>query len=132
MSAEFATLAGRLEAERLMTSTCTGSRPTGRLTTDPVTGSDIPEADPIPLRGVCKVQAATPQAANTTAGEHAFIVERLQVHLPVGDPVVTGDLISIVSNPMDPSLEGLVFRLTELVRGTYRTAQRWDTELVTE
>lgn len=132
MRPEVLTIRGRKAAERLMSTTCTGSRPTGRLVTDPVSGSDTPEATPVALRGICKVQAATPQAASTTAGEHAFVVERLQVHLPVGDPVATGDLITVVANPMDPTLEGLVFRLTELVRGTYRTAQRWDTELVTE
>lgn len=122
----------RAEAEALMTTTCTVGRSTGAFVTDPNTGVDTPEVRPVVVRGICKVQAATPQAASPEAGGAVYTVERLQVHLPIGDPVQAGDAVTIVANPMDPRLEGLVFRLTELVRGTYRTAQRWDTELIAE
>lgn len=124
------TLLGRTAAERLMSTTCTVGRPTGQFVTDPNTGVDTPEVRPVTVRGVCKVQAATPQAATPVVGGSTYTVERLQIHLPIGDPVQAGDAVTIVSNPMDPGLEGLVFRLAELVRGTYRTAQRWDTELM--
>ena len=122
---------GRAAAESLMTTTCTVGRPTGEFVTHPDTGVDTPEVRPVAVRGICKVQAATPQAAAPVVGGQAITVERLQIHLPIGDPVRPGDTVTITGSPMDPALVGSVFRLTELARGTYRTAQRWDAELIT-
>lgn len=131
MRPEALTRKGRKWAESLMTTTCSVGRPTGGFDTDPNTGVDVPIIVPVAVRGICKVQAATPQADSPVVAGHPYTVERLQVHLPVGDPVKSGDAVTIIECPMDPALNGLVFRLTELVRGSYRTAQRWDTELIT-
>jgi hypothetical protein len=131
VSADAVTLLGRFAAERLMTTTCSVGRPTDEFVTNPNTGVDTPLVRDVPVRGVCKVQAATPQAASPEAGGAVFTVERLQIHLPVGDPVRVGDVVTVLDCPLDAGLNGLVFRLTELVRGSFRTAQRWDSELIT-
>ncbi|ALE91823.1 hypothetical protein AOC05_04960 [Arthrobacter alpinus] len=121
-------LRGREAAEFLMFETCTASRP-GVPFTDP----DGIVTSPLSTvyTGICKVQATVAQAASPVAGGHAFTVENLQLHFPVGSGVVTGDSALITSSRMDESNVGLAFRLVELARGSQRTAARWNVELVT-
>lgn len=121
----------RANAESLMSATCVVKRPTGATVTDPDTWQDVPELENVPSRGICKIQTATPQASYPEDGQVRLTLERLQLHMPIGDPVRDGDLVEILVDSIDPANNGLVFRLTELQRGTYRTAQRWDAELLT-
>src|SRR6185312_14774068 len=109
---------------------CTAARPTGGLVTDPETGVDEPQLAhvyPTPEQiaagnpGRCKVQTTVAQAASPDAGGHQFTVENLQLHFPVSAELRTGDQVTITES-WDPQLVGLVFRLVELARGTYRTA----------
>ena len=133
------TVAGQMQAELLMQDVCTGARPTGGFVTDPETGVDEPEfvrVYPTPAQiaagnpGRCKVQTTVAQAASPDAGGHQFTVENLQLHFPVSAELQTGDQVTVTES-WDPQLVGLVFRLVELARGTYRTADRWNVELVT-
>lgn len=117
------------EAEGLMRDTCTAARPTGGFVTDPVTGEDSPGFATV-YAGKCKVQTTVAQAASPDAGGHQFTVENLQLHFPVSAELQTGDQVTVTES-WDPQLVGLVFRLVELARGTYRTADRWNVELVT-
>lgn len=128
VSAESLTLQGRAVAESLMADSCTVQRPGPELT-DPDTGVVTPGLVEV-YAGACKVQGATAQAASPEAGGHAFVVESLQLHFPVSSALRIDDVVTIDSSPMDPDLVGLKFRLVELARGTFRTADRWNVELV--
>lgn len=117
-------------AEELMLDTCQVERSLG-LVTDPVTAV-VSEAWETVYAGKCKVAGDKTQAASPQAGGHVFTVEQLQVHLPVSALSVTGDRVTIQSAVLDADLVGTQFRLTELARGSYRTADRWNVELVTQ
>ncbi len=118
----------REQAESLMLDSCTVSRP-GPNVTDPVTGAVTPSLTPV-YSGACKVQGATAQAANPEAGGHAYVIESLQLHFPVSSQLQIDDVATITASTMDPDLVGSTFRLVELARGTFRTADRWNVELV--
>lgn len=128
MRPEAMTLRGRKRAERLMTDSCTASRP-GPNVTDPVTGAVTPSLTPV-YSGACKVQGATAQAASPEAGGHAYVIESLQLHFPVSSQLQIDDIATITASTMDPDLVGASFRLVELARGSFRTADRWNVELV--
>lgn len=129
INAESITMRGRAAAESLMRDTCVVER-RGDDVTDPVTG-EVTESWETLYAGACKVQGRTAQAANPVAGGHAFTVEQLMIHLPVSAGSMAGDRATVVTSNMDPDLVGLQLRLTELARGSYRTADRWNVELVT-
>lgn len=129
ISAEAVTLRGRQAAESLMIDTCLVERSLGEVT-DPVTGV-VSEGWLTVYEGVCKVQGRQAQASSPVAGGHAFTVEQLMIHLPVSAQSRLDDRVTIVTATMDPDLVGSTFRLTELARGTYRTADRWNVEAVT-
>ncbi|NKG22210.1 DUF6093 family protein [Paeniglutamicibacter terrestris] len=119
---------GRALAESLMLDSCMASRP-GPNVTDPITGAVTPSLTPV-YSGACKVQGATAQAANPEAGGHAYVIESLQLHFPVSSQLRIDDIATITASTMDPDLVGSKFRLVELARGTFRTADRWNVELV--
>lgn len=121
-------LRGRVAAKSLMFETCVVSRP-GVPFTDPEGIVTTPLIQV--YSGPCKIQATVAQAASPIAGGHAYTVERLQVHLPVGPALVTGDTVLITGSQLDETNVGLVFRIVELARGSQRTAARWNVELVT-
>lgn len=127
-TAAAAVLQGREAAESLMTDAGTVHRP-GPEVTDPDTGVVTPGLVEV-YDGACKVQGATAQAASPEAGGHAYVVESLQLHFPVSSQLKIDDVVTIAASPMDPDLVGLKFRLVELARGTFRTADRWNVELV--
>lgn len=129
MRAAIATRRGRQRAEYLMSDSCLVERSVGEVT-DPVTGV-VSEGWETVYEGVCKVQGRQAQASSPVAGGHAFTVEQLMIHLPVSAQSRLDDRVTIMTATMDPDLVGATFRLTELARGTYRTADRWNVEAVT-
>ncbi|MGP9528584.1 DUF6093 family protein [Glutamicibacter sp. AOP5-A2-18] len=130
IDAQAITLRGREAAESLMLDTGLVERSLG-LVTDPVTAV-VSEVWETVYTGKCKLQGRQAQASTPDAGGHAFTVEQLMVHLPVSAQSLPGDRVTVLSSVMDPDLVGLKLRLTELGRGTYRTADRWNVELVTQ
>lgn len=120
----------REQAESLMRDLATIRRPTGAHVTDPETLQDTPELVTLFTDQRCKIQSATPQSRDETSGEAAYLTESLQVHVPIGVNLVEGDLIEVTASTLDPSLVGKTFRVRELARGTFRTANRWDSELL--
>ena len=120
---------GKREAEALMTDTAEVTRGGGGLVVDPETGDLTPGGETVGTFP-CKVQTTVAQAASPEAGGHAFTVEQLQLHFPVDTLLQGGDQVTITES-RDPQNVGLVFRLVELARGTYRTADRWNVELPT-
>ena len=129
IDAESITLRGRAAAEALMRDTCVVERSLGEVT-DPATGvvSDVWETV---YSGKCKVQGRTAVAVEPVSAGHRFTVEQLMVHLPVSAQSQLDDRVTIAEAVMDPDLVGLQLRLTELARGSYRTADRWNVEAVT-
>lgn len=119
---------GREAAESQMTNACTARRP-GVPFTDPDGVVVTPLVDV--YTGPCKVQTTVAQAAQPVAGGHKYTVENLQLHFPALTTLQTGDVATITTAGLDPSLVGLTFRLVELARGSQRTAARWNVELVT-
>lgn len=109
-----------------MTSTCRVLRPTGATVDDPVTHEVVPELAPVDVRGVCKVQSQAAVADRPVVGEAPFLVERVQIHFPVGDPLEDDDIVVLDSCPLDPLLAGKRFRLVQPARGSFKTAQRWE------
>lgn len=115
-------------AESLMIDQCVVERATGEVT-DPVTGV-VSEGWEAIYSGKCKVQSRTAVATEPMAGGHRFTIEQLAVHFPVSVPCRLDDRVTITAAALDPHLVGLQFRLTELPRGSIRTANRWNAELV--
>lgn len=128
MSLEDDVLQGRAEAEAIMLNNCIARRP-GTDYTDPDGVVITPLTDV--YAGKCRVQTTVAQAASPVAGGHKYTVENLQLHFPALTSLKTGDVVTITTEGLDPSLVGLVFRLVELARGSQRTAARWNVELVT-
>lgn len=117
-------------AESLMIDECILERQTGDSVTDPATGAVTEEWASI-YAGKFKLTGRVAQATSPEAGGHDFTVEQLMVHLPVSTASATGDRVTILATTLDPLLVGLQLRLTELARGSIRTAYRWNVELVT-
>lgn len=127
MDIQQVTLDGRAAAESLMTDTCTVHRP-GLEVTDPNTGEVVPGLAEV-YTGPCKVQSAIAQANDSEAGGHQYTVENLKIHFPVASSLRIDDVVTIDASVLDADLVGLDFRLVDLARGTYRTADRWNVEL---
>lgn len=126
---------GRRAAEQIMTDTCRITRPTGGFTTDPDTGADVPSSTVVyPVGdedGRCKL-TSTPQTGEQRDSEVSrFSIESPRLHLPVSAAVRVGDLVEIVASEENPGNVGPMGELTDLNRGTYRTAQRWNLEVST-
>ena len=123
MNAQAALLRGRVAAEALMVDSCTVQRPTGTVT-DHVTGEVFPYFVPV-YSGLCKLQQTISQAANPTSGGHSFTVLESRFDTPVGSgPFLVGDMVTIVTAPLDPQLVGRVFRIVEPFNKSFATAQR--------
>ena len=123
------TLQGRAAAESLMIDSCVVERLTGK-TTDPVTGVVSDQWDQV-YAGRCKVQGRLAASTSPLSGEHVFTVEQLMVHLPIAAQSQLDDRVTIMETELDSDLVGLKLRLKDLARGSFRTADRWNVELVT-
>lgn len=130
MTAVGATLRGRAAAESLMVDECAVSRP-GEPFTDPESGVVSPSSVPV-YSGACKVQAAGAQSANPVAGGHLFSTLDSRVDFPVeAGPFQVDDVVTITASLLDPLQVGRVFRVTEVLRKSFATAQRCRVEEVT-
>lgn len=118
----------RAEAESLMTDAGVTHRP-GEGVTDPETGVFAPGLTEV-YAGKCKLQGAKAMANEPEAGGHRFMIENLQLHFPIGSDLRANDVHTLTDSVLDPTNVGLKFRLTEQDRGTFRTAERWNVELV--
>lgn len=129
MDAQAVTLRGRLAAESLMIDTCRVERATGEVT-DPETGV-VTDGWETVYSGKFKLAGNQAQATAPQAGGHAFTVEQVMVHLPVSSKCQVDDRVTITEAVLDPDLVGLQLRLNDMTPGAYRTADRWNVELVT-
>lgn len=121
---------GQRMAENLMTDTCQVTRPTGRHILDPATGRDVPEMVQI-YSGPCKLQSTPQTGESIHTGDYVYSTESPRLHLPHRVAVKPGDeAVITASKTRNPSVD-LRMRLVDLNRGTYRTAQRWNVEVIT-
>lgn len=121
---------GREAAERLMTDTAELRRATDEMVTDPETG-EVKPGVAVVATVKCKVASNAPTSTTPEAGEHRYTVEQLRLHMPLGSPALAGDEAVITESEINPDNVGIAFRLSELNRGTHRTAQRWSVEVLT-
>lgn len=118
------------EAEAMMVDTCIIDRP-GEPVTDPDSGAVTP-SHTLVYEGKCKVQQTQAQASSPEAGGAVFTVQTSRLDLPVGaGPIETGDRIRITGARFDPALLGSEFRVTELFKKSWPTAQRIPVEELT-
>lgn len=114
---------GRRAAEALMVDSCTVRRVSG-TSTNTTTGAVTPTYSTV-YTGKCKVQQGGAQAGTPEAGDHAFTVQGLQLHLPVGaGPVAVGDVVTVTASAHDAQLVNRQFRVTAEHHKTWATAQR--------
>lgn len=126
---------GRQAAERLMTDTCTIERPTGEFATNPDTGVDEPVMETVyPLGGQdgrCKLGSTPSTGEHFDTGEHRYLVEQPRLHLPYSVNVRSGDQATITSTETGNVSTNIPLRLMDLNRGTHKTSQRWNVEVIT-
>lgn len=130
MTAEIATLQGRIAAETLMVDACTIRRATGTASSD-VTGAVTPTYTTL-YAGKCRVQQTVPVSKPAEVGQAAIWLQRLQLQLPMA---VTGiqsdDLVTVTASALDAELASRTFRVRELGHKTHMTARRLQIEEVT-
>lgn len=130
MSAESATLAGRLAAERNMADACTITRETGR-TTDPDTGLTTKTMATL-YTGKCRVQQPGRMARPEQVGEAQVYQLLVDVQLPMSvTGLAVGDVVTITASSLDGDLVGRHFWLKDLAHKTHMTARRVGCEEVT-
>jgi hypothetical protein len=122
---------GRARAESLMIDTCTITRRSGPLTTDPVTGKTTAAATPI-YTGKCKVQSKNGSSSSPEAGEHSFTVVSRQVHIPANSADVRdGDTITITASALNEFTVGRQYIVDGFTPDTFDTAARLPVKEVT-
>jgi hypothetical protein len=126
------TLRGRAFAESLFIDRARVERP-GEVTTDPESGVVIPTLLPVETVVACKIQSVQAQATVSNVGEDQFTVEELVWQAPFeSGPYQVGDVITYLECPLDPVMVGSVYRISELARKSYKTAQRFNVEVITD
>lgn len=116
----------RRTAERLMVDECTIRRQTG-LVTDAL-GNVTPAYETI-YTGKCKVQTFTNRELMKDGGEHQFIVQRYEVHVPVSAVGVhINDEAVVTASAFDADLVGRAYRVVGLLNKSEATARRLGVE----
>lgn len=124
MSAVSAILMGRRAAERKMVDTCTITRRTGQVVTDPVTGKVTAESIVV-YQGKCEVQSKNSSTSSPEAGEHQFTVVSRQVRIPMGKAVIIDDdLVTLDASRLAPELAGKQYRVEGYTPDSFDTAAR--------
>jgi hypothetical protein len=112
---------GRAAAERLMTDTCTITRP-GARTWDAASGT-YTQATTTVYSGPCRVRVLTPGDRTDQAGEEQVTTWRYLVSIPVTGSVELDDEVT-VNTSADSTLVGRVLRVRQVTRGSQITARR--------
>lgn len=121
---------GRKLDEAIMTDTCVISRATGETTTDPETGKVVPEFAEV-YTGPCMLGSAPSPGREVESGEYQYLIESPRLHLPHDADLQSGDEAIITATKTGNVSVGMRMTLMDLNRGTHRTSQRWNAEVVT-
>ena len=121
-------------ASALMTDTATISYidPDNPTTSDPATGSDVPNYL-TRFTSKCKVQTRNLVAREEEVGGRTATTVRVELHLPIDAPAVeVGDVaeITAVGALSDVQLLGRRFRVVAPVAKSFATARRLEVEAV--
>jgi hypothetical protein len=107
-----------------MVDTCTITRRTGQLITDPATGKVTAETVTI-YQGKCVVQSKNSATSAPEAGEHQYSIVSRQVHIPMGKAVVLDDdLITMDTSRLTPELVGKQYLVDGYTPDSFDTAAR--------
>jgi Family of unknown function (DUF6093) len=114
---------GRAVAEARMTDACVITT-NGAPVWNPAT--EVYDETPTTVySGKCRVKMPRSMAIEPDAGETTGVVIRPEVHIPADVlDVAVGQTITVSSPVFNPTLEGVVFRVTSLFRDSQATAQR--------
>lgn len=121
-----AVLRGRRAAEKLMIDKCR----IYQVVKDGVGPDGKPIFREINVyEGKCKVQSNTALGLNPKSGEHAFVVERKELHIPAATPGTRSGLMAVLTESvLQPNLVGEIYKLQEPLEKSFQTAQRWVVE----
>lgn len=107
-----------------MTDACTVFEMTGEQVWDPNTETYGSAETPI-YTGRCRVKMPRSMAVEPDAGETTGVVIRPEIHIPADvEGVAVGHRIRVTTAQFNPTLTGVVFRVTSLFRDSQATAQR--------
>lgn len=131
MSVERALAAGRRAALRLMTDECVVETVTGKAT-DPVSG-EVTETVEQVYSGPCRVQQASPTAAEKQVGEADLLMLGRVLSLPVATSagVRAGHRVRLTACQHDPDLVGRQFVVRGEFAKSHATARRLGIEEAT-
>jgi hypothetical protein len=125
--------AGRLAAERLMTSTCVINRVTEGEWSDAVL--DYADITTAVYAGPCRLKFTPHRVITQDAQGQILTEQQLLLYLPIdGSPsgdVRADDRVTVTDGGPDPTLTGRTFRVTGLFAQTYATARRLPVESLT-
>ena len=108
---------------RRMRATCTIRRVTG-TTLDPLTGADVPTFTDV-YSGPCYTRyPGLAFEQNPEAGGAVYTISRLVVRIPHGTEIVSGDVVTIDSDPDNPQMVGTVLRVASVDGQSQASAQR--------
>lgn len=124
------TLLGRRTAESLMESACTVRRQTG-VTTDHSTGIDTPVWSVV-WSGKCRIRFPFVRPQQVEAAGQQLAAQRGILWLPVDGTagVLTNDVATIDSSPLDVGIVGLRMRVEGPFTETHASARRLPVEVV--
>jgi hypothetical protein len=111
VSADSATIAGRIAAETLMRDTCAVTRATGATAIDPVTLAEVPVTEAV-WSGACRIQrsgALSPREVSGAAG-YEFGIDSVLAQLPIdATGIRRGDVLEVtaVGDVTDPDVLGI-------------------------
>ncbi len=124
----------RAEAESMMRDSCVVRDPSAASQTwNESTGTYVTGAAPIVYSGKCRVRDASPSPGDVAAGEAAWTVRRVIVHLPVegSGAVRQGHTVTVTHCPNDSAMVGLTATVAAFHAQTNSTARRLPCEVVT-
>jgi hypothetical protein len=133
MGVSGALVAGRAAAESLMLDEGQAQRPTGGLTYDPVTQSEVPAMDPdFGFSSRCKVQSRAVIVRTEEVGERTAATIRLELQLPVDTaPLQVGDVFTVTTpHPLSTVPAGTAYRVNGPAEGSLKTARRYEVERI--
>lgn len=102
-------------------------------TWDEATGTYVTGAAPVVYSGKCRVREASPSPSGSGAGEAAWTVRRIIIHLPVkgSEAVRQGHTVTVTQCPNDSAMVGLTATVASFHAQTNSTARRLPCEVVT-
>ncbi|TFD22137.1 DUF6093 family protein [Cryobacterium sp. TMS1-13-1] len=129
MNIEQHVLAGRREAEKLMTTRCTVTRGGGEPVFNESTGQ-YETAVVTVYSGPGRIRRPSLAARTATPAGQTITVQDLVLSLPVvtSAAVKINDVVTVTANPLDPALIGVVFTITGLHDESTATARRFPIE----